>query len=304
VSPTLVPFVDAHIHLWDLERLRYPWLSPPFDENGPNGGVELIATNYGIVDYRRDVARWDMRGAVHVEAGADPEDAVAETQWLSGLAETFGLPSAIVAFAQLDDPEVERSLDRHAAHTRVRGVRQIVNWHNNPSLTYAQRDLTLDDQWWAGFELLGKYGLSFDLQCYPRQLVRLAPLIQQHPNIPVIINHMGMPITTESDGIERWRHGLKVLAASPHVSVKISGLGFIHRNWTLEQVRPLILEVIDMFGTSRCLFASDTPTDKLFAPVDAYLETYHALTIKFSEDERRALFGRNANRVYRLGLDV
>ena len=52
------------------------------------------------------------------------------------------------------------------------------------------------------------------------------------------------------------------------------------------------------------MFASDSPTDKLFAAFDAYLEAYHALVADFSEDERRDLFGRNANRIYRLGLDL
>jgi predicted TIM-barrel fold metal-dependent hydrolase len=52
------------------------------------------------------------------------------------------------------------------------------------------------------------------------------------------------------------------------------------------------------------MFASDSPTDKLFAPFDAYLEAYHTLVADFSDDERRDLFGRNANRIYRLGLDI
>jgi predicted TIM-barrel fold metal-dependent hydrolase len=26
------PFVDAHVHLWDLSHIHYPWLTPPFDE--------------------------------------------------------------------------------------------------------------------------------------------------------------------------------------------------------------------------------------------------------------------------------
>ena len=42
-----LPFVDAHIHLWDLAGpIRYPWLSPPFSDEGPNGSVEPIATSY------------------------------------------------------------------------------------------------------------------------------------------------------------------------------------------------------------------------------------------------------------------
>ena len=65
-----------------------------------------------------------------------------------------------------------------------------------------------------------------------------------------------------------------------------------------------IREAIDMFGVDRCMFASDTPTDKLFAPIDRYLEAYHAIVADLPEADRRALFGGNANRLYRLGLDL
>ena len=53
-----------------------------------------------------------------------------------------------------------------------------------------------------------------------------------------------------------------------------------------------------------CAFASDTPTDKLFGPIDRYMEAYHAIVADFPEADRRALFGGNANRLYRLGLDL
>ena len=38
-----LPFIDAHVHLWDLDRIAYPWLTPPFAVDGPNGSVEPIA---------------------------------------------------------------------------------------------------------------------------------------------------------------------------------------------------------------------------------------------------------------------
>lgn len=300
----MIPFVDAHIHLWDLDHIRYSWLTGPLDDDGPNGSVEAIAHDYGVAEYRADMAKWNVVGAVHIDAGADPDQALRETEWLEGRADTDGLPTAIVAFAPLHDPDVERLLERQAAHPRVRGIRQIVNWHTDARRTYAPRDLTQDDQWRAGFGLLGKHGLSFDLQCYPGQMAGLAPLIERHPDVPVIINHAGMPVLADREGIALWRHGLQTLAAFPNVAIKLSGLGFIERDWTLESIRPFLLEAIDIFGTRRCLFASDTPTDKLFAPLDRYLEAYRAIAAGFSEDEQRALFGRNANRIYRLGLEL
>lgn len=299
------PFVDAHVHFWDLDRIHYPWLTPPFADDGPNGSVEAIARNYLPADYRADMDDWGtLAGAVHVDAGAAAAAALDETAWLEQLRMETALPTAIVAFAPLNDPGVERLLAAQAAHPRVRGIRQIVNWHVDPRRSYTAADMTQDDQWWAGFGLLGRYRLSFDLQCYAGQMAGLTPLIARHPDVPVIINHLGMPVVSDREGLARWRHGMRALAAMPHVSVKLSGFGFIYRDWHVDRVRPLVMEVIDLFGTERCMFASDMPTDRLFAPVDRYLDAYRAIAGQFSDDERRDLFGRNANRIYRLGLDL
>lgn len=298
----MIPFVDAHIHLWDLARLRYDWLTPPFSDAGPNGNVEAIARDYGVADYRADLVRWNVVGAVHVDAGAAAASALEETAWLDGLAEAEGLPTGFVAFAALNDPDVDTLLGRQAAHSRVKGIRHIVNWHRDPNRTYGPVDLTVDPQWRKGYGLLAKHGLSFDLQCYPAQMPGLAGLIAAHPDIPVIVNHMGMPVLDDADGLGDWRRGMKALAAIPHVAVKLSGMGFIRRDWTRETIEPLVRETIDLFGVDRCLFASDAPTDKLFGPIDRYMEAYHAITADFPEADRRALFAGNANRLYRLGL--
>jgi len=301
---TAIPFVDAHIHLWDLAHIRYPWLTPPFDGDGPNGSAAAIARDYGVAQYRDDLSRWNVVGAVHIDAGAEAADALRETEWLERQGHETGLPTGIVAYADLSDPAADALLARQAAHPRVRGIRQIVNWHPDARRTYSPRDVTQDAMWRAGFARLAHHRLSFDLQCYPGQMPALARLFARHPDVPVIVNHLGMPVMSDPDGLSEWRAGMAALSALPHVAVKLSGLGFIWRDWTAERVRPLLLETIDRFGTDRCLFASDMPTDTLFAPIDRYMEAYHAVADGFGEDDRRAMFGRNADRVYRLGLGM
>jgi len=106
------------------------------------------------------------------------------------------------------------------------------------------------------------------------------------------------------DDAAEWRTGMALLAALPNVSVKVSGLGFAVRPWNAEKARSRVLETIDVFGTDRALFASDFPTDRLFASFEATLGMLAAAVADFGESERRALWGRNANRVYRLGLDI
>ena len=289
-------FVDAHIHLWKLDGLRYPWLTPPFADDGPNGSVEAIARDYLPADYLKDASGYNVVKAVHIDAGAHPDDAVAETRWLQSLADS-GLPTAIVAFAALNAPDVEVLLSSHVESPAVRGIRHIVNWHADPQLTYTPANLLDDPAFARGYALLAKYGLSFDLQIYPGQMAQAAALAARHPDIPMVLNHMGMPVDGD---LSVWRAGMKQLATLPHVAVKISGMGFIDRQWTDAAMRPLVLETIDIFGAERCLFASDFPTDKLFNTYGRALDFYADLTRDFSDGERDDLFAANAERIYKI----
>ncbi len=277
-----IPFVDAHVHLWDLDHLTYPWLTPPFADDGPNGSVASIAQTYLPDDYRQDAANWNVAGYVHVDAGADASDALRETEWLNALPDG---PNGIVAFAALDDPDLEPLLAAHAAHARVRGIRQIVNWHVDGRRTYTQRDMTGDDAWAHGFALLAKYDLSFDLQAYPGQFAGLANVIDRNPGVPVVINHLGMPVTSDPDHRTIWSEGLTLLAELPNVAIKISGFGFIQRFWTAEDARPWVLEAIDIFGPDRVCAASDFPTDKLFGSFDETLGAHAHIIAGFSDHE-------------------
>lgn len=290
-------FVDPHVHLWQLDRLRYPWLTPPFSDNGPNGSVAPIARDYGVTGYLADAAGFTVDKIVHIDAGAHPDDALAETRWLQGLAETGGHPDAIVAFAALHRPEVEALLARHVESPNVRGIRHILNWHPDPRRTYTPRNLLEDEGFAAGYGRLARYGLSFDLQIYPNQMAGAYALAKRHADVPVILNHMGMPVDAD---LAPWRAGMALLASLPNVAVKISGLGFVDRAWTMESMRPLVLETIDLFGTGRCAFASDFPTDRLFNTYGHALMAFDAMTRDFSVNEREALFAGTAERLYRI----
>jgi predicted TIM-barrel fold metal-dependent hydrolase len=295
-------FVDAHIHLWDLQHIRYPWLTGPFSDDGVNGSVEPIAQTYLVEDYLNDAGAYKPVAAVHIDAGANPDDALKETAWLQGLADQGGIPQAIVAYAPLHEPEVETLLASHCRYPDVRGIRQILNWHPNAFYTYTPRNFMGDPQWEKGFALLGKYNLSFDLQIYPLQLAQIARLGGKYDHIPLMLNHMGMPINDHEDAQKIWIAGLKDLARLPLASVKISGFGFVERKWTVESMRPLVLRIIDIFGPERVMFASDFPTDKLFASFAQVMEAFEAITDDFSASERDAMFATNAARLYRIDI--
>jgi predicted TIM-barrel fold metal-dependent hydrolase len=188
-----LPIVDAHMHLWDLDRLRYGWLQDDPLPNNPAGDISPIAhRSYLLDDYLADAAGWNVVKAVHIECGLPPKDQLVETDWLQGLATRRGYPQAIVAGAVLEAPDLEGRLELQASRPNVRGVRQIINWHRDPLKTYTPHDLLQDDGWRAGFARLARLGLSFDLQLYPSQMPAAAELAARHPDIRLIVNHAGI----------------------------------------------------------------------------------------------------------------
>lgn len=293
--------VDGHVHLWDLSRARYGWLQDDPLPNNPAGDMSSIAhKNYLLDDYLSDTAGWRVDKIVHVEAGQPVGQHLAETDWLQSLADARGYPQAIVAGADLLDPELDARLEAQAARRNVRGIRQIVCWHEDPLKTYNSRDLLRDPTWVEGLAKLARYGLSFDLQLYPSQMATAAILAARHPEIPMIVNHAGLPTDRDATGMERWKRGLRLLAAQPQVSIKISGLGITDRAWTPDSIRPIVLECIDAFGTARAMFASDFPVERVHGTFDAFYSAFDAITADFSADERDRLFAANAEAIYRI----
>ena len=294
--------IDAHHHLWDLELNHYPWLRP--ETRHPAGDLTPICRSYRLSDFLEDARHQDLAASVHLQAAmAHP---LAETAWLQSLADapgSHGFPHAIVAWADLADPAVEQLLERHCTHPNVRGIRFMLNYlPGEPLYCMTDRpDWLADPQWLAGFALLERYHLSFDLQIYPHQMADAAALAARHPGIQLLLNHAGLPIRRDAPSLADWRAALRTLAAEPNVAAKISGLGMFERDWTAASIRPLVLDTIAIFGADRCLFASNFPVDKLMSDYDAIWQAFEEITADFSEAERRKLFHDNAAHFYRLG---
>jgi predicted TIM-barrel fold metal-dependent hydrolase len=74
----------------------------------------------------------------------------------------------------------------------------------------------------------------------------------------------------------------------------------IDRAWTVESLKPFVLQVIETFGVERSLFASNFPVEKVHGSFDAFYAAYDAVTADFSDAERQRLFAGTAAAVYRI----
>jgi predicted TIM-barrel fold metal-dependent hydrolase len=281
----LIPIIDPHHHLWDAETYDYPLLPPN----------SSVARRYLVEDFLADTAGLSLVKSVHVQGEIARTQSVVETAWLQAIADQNGFPHGIVAYAPLHDPQLKALLEAHAQHANLRGIRQILN----PDQC-ERPDYLTDPAWRAGYAQLAAFGLSFDLQADPAQLPDAAAVARAHPEVPMVVNHTGMPRDRASAALDQWRHGLRLLAEQPHVSIKISGFAMFDPAWTVDSIRPLVLETIDIFGPTRCMFASNFPVDKQHTTYAALFAAFQTLTETFSASERQNLFHDNAERIYRL----
>ncbi len=294
------PIIDAHQHFWDLERNYHPWLCDPQPIGFRYGDYAALRRSYLPDDYARDSAGFEVVATVHMEAEHDPSDPVAETRWVHDLAERCGRPNALVGAAFLERDDAAAVLAAQAGFPLMRGIR------HKPAAAPAPEALVPgapgamgDPRWRAGYARLAEHGLHFELQCPWWHLGEAAALARDFPDIPIILNHCGLPADRSAAGLQGWGSALRGFAAESNTALKISGLGQPGHEWTVAANGPIVREAIATFGVDRCMFASNYPVDGLCAAFGTIFDGFRAITADLPDADRRKLFHDNAKRYYR-----
>lgn len=298
-----LPIVDAHHHLWRLSGgpLRYPWLQDPTPHEFFLGDYAALKRDYLPPDYRRDAAGHDVVRTVHVEAECSRGQQVEETQWLSALNAKHGMPDTIVAHAWFHTRDAEDIIARQAAFPLVRGIRSKPVTARTPHERRPDGSGSMQDPaWLAGYRLLRRHGLSWDLRVPTWHLEEAAAVLRANPDIPVALNHTGFAWDRSPEGLEMWRRGMRALAACENCCCKLSCLCLPEGPWDYTSNRAIVLEAIELFGPARCMFASNFPVDGLRVGFGRMFDDFKRMTAGFSGTERRALFHDTAARFYRL----
>ena len=286
------PILDAHIHLWDYASATHPWLS--------QDGLETLRRDHLPSDYLQLAGPCGVTASVHVETGRPPVESVAETNWLAGLNLPIGVGDRIVAHIALNDAEAERLMEEQAGFERVVGIRDILTWHPDPSLSRVKsRDHMDGPIWRKNFGLLARFSLSFDLLMSPWQAADAHRLALDHPDTVIAINHCGSPFDRDAEGMARWREGLRLLASAPNVVIKISDPVAYDPQWTTASLSEVILTCVETFGPARAMFASDYPVSGLHIGFGEWVDVISMAVASLSADEQRAVFHDTAARVYR-----
>jgi predicted TIM-barrel fold metal-dependent hydrolase len=287
-------FTDTHVHFYDLRepQLRYTWLMPggDDDESSVLGDYSAIrAERYWADDFIAETRFEGVERVVHVQAAVGIENPVEETRWLQAFHDRVGVPHGVIGYADLAAPNAREVIEQHLEHRTFRGIRDL-----------RYDDYLTNPRWEEGFAILAKHGLVLCDDPLLEHVPAAAAVAARHPEATFCVDHALMPRQRDREYFDVWRGALRALAAVPSTVIKISGLGMCDHAWTVDSLRPWVLACIEEFGIERSFFGTNWPVDRLYSSYGDVLDAYAEIVGGFSEDEQRALFSENADRIFGL----
>ena len=217
---TTMTRIDAHQHFWTFDQSEYGWI----DES-----MTALRRDFGPADLDPVCEAAGIDRVVSVQA----RQSLKETRWLLELADRHSRIGAVVGWVPLIDANVERALAPLAEHPRLTGVRHVL--HDETDDEYCLRD-----DFNRGIALLPRYELAYDLLIFPRHLSQATRLVDRHPQVVFVIDHLAKPRVQTGTFDREWADAIRESARRANVYCKISGLVTEVRDtsWSIDLLRP------------------------------------------------------------------
>ena len=287
--------IDAHHHLWDLEKVSYPWLEAKgvvrfFGDPTP------IQRNYLLKEFCENAKVEGFGASVHIQVGA--ADPIGEAKWIDTVAKSNpDWPLVQVVHCDLTSSTIESDLDVIQEMPSVRGVRQIVGRSSEEDSKSGTNELLSSTTFRHGLIELGKRNLTFDLQLTPELILQAAKVMSCAPDTKIALCHAGSPADRSEQGLEKWSRDLRLLSDMDNIFCKLSGLGMFDHNWTENSIAPIVNECLQQFGPSRCMFGSNFPVDSLYSDYSSLIKAYRNIIPKLASE---TVFDKTARDFYKI----
>jgi L-fuconolactonase len=203
----------------------------------------------------------------------------------------------VVGWADLHAETLAADVARLKAHPKLVGIRPL------PAGTFGA-DWLGDPRTRRGLAILAAAGVTTDVLVKWPGLARARDLLAGLPDLRVVLNHCGRP-DTMTGLLEPWAGDLRAFARATTATVKLSGL--IERagiEWTRETLRPYVETVIDAFGPSRVMFATNWPVLEIGGTYEGWVEALRSILddMGLSATDRGEILAGTACRAYGVTL--
>jgi len=276
--------IDSHFHFWDPALRDYPWMP---DE---------LKRPYGPDDLRPLLAANGFDAAVLVQTVSE----VAETREFLQIAGITDIVAGVVGWVDMTDQQAAHVLQdlRAGEHGELLvGIRHQVHDEIEP-------DWMLQEPVQASFEALAGQNLVYDLLVRTRELPSAITVAGDFPHLRFVVDHIAKP-DIASGAIDEWSALMHEFAGLENVACKLSGMvtEATPGEWTVDDLKPYVSVVYDIFGPDRLMFGSDWPVCTLNAGYDqvvsAAREALDSLGV-LDEAAEAAIFGNTAIHWYGL----
>jgi L-fuconolactonase len=272
--------IDAHHHFWRYTPAEYGWI---------DDAMASIRRDFLPADLAPAIAASGIDAVVSVQA----RQTLAETEFLLEQAAAHSWIAAVVGWVPLTDSAIADILVRLAAHPRLKGVRHVLQ---------AEPDAYMDrPDFNAGLAQLTALNLTYDILVYHAQLPAAVRLVDRHPNLVFVLDHIAKPAIRTGE-LQPWARDLAELARRPNVFCKLSGVvtEADYKTWTWDQILPYLDTALEAFTPARLMFGSDWPVCRVATTYGDWVRTVERFASTLSVNERQAIFHDAAARVYRL----
>jgi L-fuconolactonase len=262
-----MPIIDAHLHLWDVERLHYHWLTP-------DDPLHRAVTASEIAPLMSDAR---VSHALLVEAA----NSSAEIPYLLELADAHPWIAGIIPWASVEDPPPATVI------SRLSGVR----------LPWLQPDMQA-----VVPVIVREHHLPCDIIAGQDAYGTAAAIARSAPELTFVLAHFGLP-TMRPGAAQPWAEQIARLADVPNLVMKLSGhtTSADPRPLQAETLRTFVDEAIRLFGTGRLMWGSNYPISLRAGGYADDIALMRAATAHLSNYAQAEIFGGTAARVYRLG---
>lgn len=267
------------------------------------GETDELPRSYSAADYLAESAACDVQGVVLHEslAVAGLRGGRRRDSLLPG----SSVPVAVVAQVDFLDRGLEEQLEAYRSLPNIAGVCERMGWDaNDRRRRFARRpDLLGDAGWRQGLESLRQHDFRCELEVFSPQLPELLELVRLHPETGFTLAAIGWPLDLGRNGFARWKQDIGRLARCDNVRADISSIECIFGPaWTVEEVGPWVLSLIDHFSPERCMIGSHMPFARLSGGFDSFYARLRRIVADFSADEQDLLFRRVAADWFHLPL--
>ncbi|EAB5263800.1 amidohydrolase [Campylobacter jejuni] len=218
---------DAHLHLWDLEKIPISWIKDD----------EKLEQNYDFFRMKQEYKEFEFIGAMYVEVNSDDLEKEA-----SFALEQKKLHNLLLCLADFKYKE-ELSSFREVIHISKKGAKRLF-------------EVDFEEK----IEILKTFNMPFEACMKNEELSFLEKFLNKNPNLKVVLNHLGSP---KINRLNEYKKDLNLLKKFPNLYIKLSAPDDFSQETLKEFIFELFAFLKENFSEDKFIFGSNYPVSNL-----------------------------------------